>query len=103
MFPLQTLFFVQRARWRARVAHDDFERVVIAGLVDGTQFGDLRPLPLAKPAAVFVEGGEAVFVADEYRRVPEEADEAAVKEERDRHAVEEGIPGEPGAAGGCLL
>ena len=83
--------------------HDDFEREVIVGLLHDAQFGDLRPLPLAEPAAVFVEGGEAVFIADEYRRVPEEADEAAVEKERDRHAVEEGIPGEPGAAGGRLL
>ena len=101
--PLQALFFVRGAPWRGVRAHDDFKRVVAVGGRGGAQFGDLRPLPLAKPAAVFVISGQAVFVADEYRRVPEEADEAAVKEERDRHAVEEGIPGEPGAAGGCLL
>ena len=97
VFPLQTLFFVQRARWRARVAHDDFERVVIAGLVDGTQFGDLRPLPLTKPATVFVVGGKALFVADEDGRVPEEANQAFVEDERERQGVHKRIPGEPGA------
>ena len=71
---------------------------MIAGLVDGTQFGDLRPLPLAKPAPVFVEGGEAVFVADEDGWVPEKADKAAVADERQYQGVNQRIPGKPGAA-----
>ena len=77
--------------------HDDFEREVIVGLLHNAQFGDLRPLPLAKPAPVFVEGGEAVFVADEDGRVPEEANQAFVEDERERQGVHKRIPGEPGA------
>ena len=83
--------------------HDDFEREVIVGLLHDAQFGDLRPLPLAEPVAVFVEGGEAVFVADEYRRVPKQANQAFVKNERARQGVHKRIPGEPAAAGGRLL
>ena len=88
------------ARLRARrgvAVHDDFERVVVAGFAGGAQLGDLRPLPLAKPAPVFVEGGEAVFVADEDGRVPEKADKAAVADERQYQGVNQRIPGEPGA------
>lgn len=84
-------------RLRALAVHDDFEREVIVGLLHDAQFGDLRPLPLAKPAPVFVEGGEAVFVADEDGRVPEEANQAFVEDERERQGVHKRIPGEPGA------
>ncbi len=89
------------ARLRARrgvAVHDDFERVVVAGFAGGAQLGDLRPLPLAEPAPVFVKGGEAVFVADEDGRIPEQTDEAAMADEREGYGVDEWVPGEPGGA-----